>query len=168
MKERLVVGGLVLLALTALKKPELFRTLARKLKLVLFDDDRPVIRVRTGSLDVECCDSEFSTIGTDEWEHVPKKGKTSGRPEVAVVAFGAGQIWAHHGKKVVVAYDAVGLGSSVTFHARHGGNVRIKAVGNLKKQSDTLLQDVASNVTITSLEVDHNGPTFAVEEVLIF
>lgn len=169
MKERLVIGGLVLLALTALKKPELFRTLARKLKLVLFDDDRPVIRVRTGSLDVECWHSEFSA-DSGEWDHVHKYGKTPGRPEIVAIAYGAnGEMWPGIGKKVVVTYDTGSPGkSSVTFQARPSDYVRIKTVGNLKKQSDTLLQDGASNVTITSLEVDQKGPLFAVKDLLIF
>lgn len=166
MKGRFIVGGLVLLTLAAIKRPDLIRRIVDKF-LALFED-RPTIRVRTGSLDVDAHRSEFAEVDRGEWEHVHGGGRPSGRPEVTVIAYGLHkQRWTMPGKKVELTYDAGGVASSVTFKARQGDYVQIKAQGNLKKISATRLQDTAPDVTITGLKVDHQPAPFAVQMFFI-
>lgn len=145
----------------------------------MIDEDRPVIRVRTGSpLKVSAFKSEFSD-GTGDWDHKDPGGPGGVKGTFTVVAFGPnGEFWTKKGSRAQVTYctvqgDCTSSNESwVTFQAKSGEFVKVKAHGALAKQSKWLLQDPASDCKITALSVASNGPPtappFKPDDVLVW
>lgn len=138
MKLRLLVAGLSLLALAQVVKDPEFR---RALKRLFFSDpDRPVIRVRNGSVKVIAEHGSFTAVPskTDEWDHA-HTGKKKPEEFVVIVRGANEPCWAGCAKKLTVAY-------------RTSGNKEAKcSLENEKKGTDFFIRVKAKGKLVPTL-----------------